>query len=66
MSPNSVPDPVMEPPVKKGDIIVEDELSTMLDGRVRVLPDGTIHVLKDKARTSSLSDVSVAPWFCEF
>lgn len=56
LSPNSVPDPVMEPPVKKGDIIVEDELSTMLDGRVRVLPDGTIHVLKDKARTSSLSD----------
>lgn len=56
LTPNKVPVPVMEPPKKKGDIIVEDELSTMLDARVKVMPDGTVHVLREKTRKSSLSD----------
>lgn len=56
LSPNSVAVPVIKPMKKKGDIVVEGELSTMLDATVTVKPDGTVIVHKNRTRKSSLSD----------
>lgn len=56
LSPNAIPVPIMERRKKKGDEIVEGELSTMLDAVVRVKPSGQVTVRKDHTQKSSLSD----------